>query len=1394
MKKLISILLTVVLLAVNFQIVFSAENLDISFDIYESSTEKTVILNSNIATSDYDLYIAAYKGKKLQALEKITMDLTYGYNRVDTGLDWDDLDKDYVKIFVWEEGLRIHSEKYGYDVLRPAVSTLSTFIVTKNTLITYNGEDAYMLNGVLEGKSTRVIVYNEKGYGDQHPESLVADDVILIAQPDAKSVVSYIEKIETTKYRGVLENSPLTFMAGGTYEPYRTPMLNLAKTEEYVYSDDGTATWQPCGYYNNYNEFVYESVVAVASKIDADKYLGKAVIMYAGEDKETGKFTTYAIMEDGTKNSTLKINSSQLVKMGEKYSGYRWDKSKGDYVEFEDDYGTIGYRETGSNTIKGISLENHVAIYENYDYNYYTAYDRDYDYDVYGFATQFINEFFEWNGYGGTVEFISNDADSEYDAIFVTAYQDESVVEAVTEEKGILVYDHYKGAFPEEIDPEDDTVLNIIIKDGEVATASDITEFDTVSYVEVADGLNMYYVSSKVVEGTVESYDEDNNKVTIGGVDYEVSVAHKYYGATAKLAGEKGKFFINVNGQISHSETEPVDNGNYALVTGAYKAANGFDIGTYLQVVLADGTLAEYKISDTAKLYNADRNVEVVNDSYNKEAIYDHYTGLLSVNDPVDTPDLYQATVEDLMDNSDLFVRIAVNNNKITTIRRLEGNTKSVTDETKKYDAEANSIGNVDFAEDTVVFAVKQTEWDELVDAETVVIGSLSDFFDDQKPIRGMIVAADEDEDDSVYSAAIGFGIGKTIDATSDLFVVTGKTTTSINGRDAYIFTGMQAGEEKTITVYNKNYDYITNPEDVTIGDMLLIMEEDKNGYINNIEMIVDYEYDRDIKEHDFDVYPSKTAIDDDEIFSGFGEVCYASDNKFAIDGDIQADYDDLFDISHYDNIPACAELAYRSSATYTLVDFTESATNPAVSVEAGDKSLFNSDKYNSFAYVRYVGGIMKEVVVFRMAEIPGYVEPEEDPEEEPVVKEGDYALILGTYKKTNSISGGTYLQVVLADGTLAEYKLSNTAKMYDEDGSVVCENSKEDKETIYYYYTDLMSANNGYDIYQASVADLMDNSELFARIVINNDEITKINLLEGGRYSVTDETKEYDAEANSIGNVDFAEETVVFAVKQTEWDELVVAEDVVIGSLSDFFEDAKPIRGMVVATDEDDNSIYSATIGFGIGKTIDATSDLFVVTGKSTTTVNGNTAYVLTGMQAGEEKTITVYNTTDNYITDPEVVTVSDVLLIMEEDKDGYVNNIEIIVDHDYDRDIKEHGFDVFASSTAIDDDEIFTGFGEVIVSRDNKFAIDGDIVANYDDEFLSHEDNIPAGAELSYRSSATYTLVDFTQSATKPAVSVETGNKTLINMDNFDSFAYVRYVGGVMKEVLVFRMTDYR
>ena len=682
--------------------------------------------------------------------------------------------------------------------------------------------------------------------------------------------------LEVDKYEGIVTGTPITEIAdAGQYDADITPMITI-DDESYV-----------CG------------------NINADAYLGKSVIAYIGEDKVTNKKTVYSIAENGTKNDSFAISATQLVEEDERY----WDVEN-----------VIGYKNVGSSKILDIELDDEVIAYKNYD-----------EID----APVTTEELAGLIRKGGSIEFISNDADSKYEVIVILAYDNEAVIENVTKYGRVYRYDLYTGSGISRIDTDDEDSCVLVIKDGEVATVADIKKNNTVSHIEIADDFDIYFVSSATVAGIVESYED--NIVTINNKDYAIS---KAYGETAsRLSGEEGMFFLNVDGQIAYNETAPTATGNYALVVASYTENNGLNNGEYLQVVLTDGTVAEYKINTTAKLYDADgEKIDTDIQTY----FEDMMTGEKTDSDAV------FATANDLLTYKNLMVKLTVSNNKITKVRLLEGASKTA-NSTDKFDEEAMSIGRLDIAKNTVIFSIAQTD-EEIIEPEDIVIGTATDFFVDGEEIGGALRAYDEDDNSAIFAAAVGFGLEKAIDSTSKLFIVTSIKTTIIDDNEAYIVTGIQNGEEIKITLYNED-EAIEAPAK---GDIILLAEANAEGYVTEIEVLFDGE----------ERIASNAKVKD-EIYSGYGKVVKSAKNKFAIDDEIANDAD-ASDVI----IAAGDDISYRAAAIYTLLDYTENAKDPEVSIETGSEWLFDVEEYVSYAYVRYVDGRLAEVVVYRMETI----------------------------------------------------------------------------------------------------------------------------------------------------------------------------------------------------------------------------------------------------------------------------------------------------------------------------------------------------------------------------------------------------------------------------------------
>lgn len=727
--------------------------------------------------------------------------------------------------------------------------------------------------------------------------------------------------LEVDKYEGVVTATPATNTAGTTYDSTKKPEATIgsAKKVEYINGKLEKTAVSP--------------QVAKAGKVDTDGLLGKYVVAYIGEDDATGDDTIFAIALNENKNTVTKLSATQLVDSDEKY---------GDAATTN----TIGYKAIGSTKIQDLTVAAGAKVTKNFA-NVSSS----------DFTNQNTAELKAIVGRGGVIELICNDNDSEIEYINVISYAREAVVEKVKEANGVYKFDCYKGSLPK-IDTEDDDYKYIIYKDGEVVDAKALAANDTVDYFDVSSDSNyqIFYASSKTVTGAVSSYDTVENNVTIGGVDYDLS---SYSGLTAaKLSGEEGTFYLNVDGQIAHNETAPTQSGKYAYALAVYDETSGVDTGSYIQVVLADGTVAEYKISDTAKVVTDDNTDVAVNTATDKTQFKSYFANKMTAQPPATT---FKTTVANAKANKDsLMVKLTVSGDKVTKAKLLPTGTSAVGNTSNKYDKDSNSLGALSFDDSTVVFAFKQTTG--VIDPDDVKVGKVADFFVDDEDNYD-VIAYDEDSS-SVYGALVGFDLTSTISKDSAVFVVSSLKTTTYNNEDAYLVKGFVGGESKTITIYNKDGYDGQHPEDLVAGDAILISEPNAEGIVSDIKQLVDF-----AKGANASAAPTITVTKSDsvsaldQIYSNAGKLTAATSSKFTLDAAITDD------ATGSSTVFAAANegISYKSNANYTLVDFSDNFKNPDVTIEDGSDYTFDTD-YTTYAYVRVVDGKLKDVVVYRMA------------------------------------------------------------------------------------------------------------------------------------------------------------------------------------------------------------------------------------------------------------------------------------------------------------------------------------------------------------------------------------------------------------------------------------------
>ena len=691
--------------------------------------------------------------------------------------------------------------------------------------------------------------------------------------------------LEVEKWEGIVATTPYSDYATNGYAEDADAMMTLAGDVFYTEYNEGKLV----KYYDNPGE------VDVSLVPEVNTLAGKKVVAYIGaeEDDETGNKMVYAIAEKQGANKVTKISATQLVEDGDKYFN---------------ETGVIGYRNVGSTRINTLDLDETVTVVVNYgagelDFagSSYTEIDS-----TAPLAYQFVEA-------GGSIELISNDANSKIDVILLTIYEAEAVIEAVEVEEEMITFDLYTGDL-EEIDTEDEDTLVIVIKDGAIVGADALAANDTVNYAEYHDdSFRLLFASSKTVTGTVDSYDED--AVEIAGAEYEVSPLSAYSEA-ADLSGKEGIFFLNVDGQIAWDEAE-ASKGNYAIIVAA-GTTSGINSGYEIEVVLADGTVATYPLGTKAYVEDLQTNKDDA----------DTYAYLVA--NMEEDGEAYRVEAEDL---EDAVYELTVKNGKVTKLVKLA---KESTASGKEFDEENMSYGNVSFNEATIIVSV-DAAGTTLVESDDIVVGKVADFFVDGEGEDATVLAFDEDNND-IAGIALGFGLAATVPQDGDALIITSVKTKEIDNEDAFVITGVQAGKVVTYTLYDEDETF--DIDDLKKGNIILTAVANAEGFIKDFELLYDVEDG---------LIASDDAAKDEYYFAGDlneAEGYEPTDSKFFIGTD---------------------EITMKKNANYTLVDYTDSSSNPEVSKKAKGKSLFGSlSKNDSEVFVRYYDDELVEVVVYR--------------------------------------------------------------------------------------------------------------------------------------------------------------------------------------------------------------------------------------------------------------------------------------------------------------------------------------------------------------------------------------------------------------------------------------------
>ena len=316
-----------------------------------------------------------------------------------------------------------------------------------------------------------------------------------------------------------------TFTANGPEYAKGDTLLYVARgmyKEEGVIEDNGyTSLSSP--------NTIGKSSVAIGGKIYLNDYkpckelLGYNVYAYIKENKGDYDTVIYAY---GHLNDVLTITGEE-------------------FDEFS--AGRISYYEADTNKHKHVKFSGSTPVVYN-----------DQVLDEYGYD--------DFNIENGSISFIDNNHDADYDAIIIWNYRDYFVLSASSDT--YTVTDRNNGNRSVVLDVECDDIV-IQNKNGVELSYSDITENSVISVAASKDGkYARCLLSTDSVSGYVDMISDDGDAV-ISGTQYKLSDSMSEEDIARIKAGEEGVFYFNVYGKIAGFLTN-VRPSDFAYLVSSY--------------------------------------------------------------------------------------------------------------------------------------------------------------------------------------------------------------------------------------------------------------------------------------------------------------------------------------------------------------------------------------------------------------------------------------------------------------------------------------------------------------------------------------------------------------------------------------------------------------------------------------------------------------------------------------------------------------------------------------------------------------------------------------------------------------------------------------------------------
>ena len=193
----------------------------------------------------------------------------------------------------------------------------------------------------------------------------------------------------------------------------------------------------------------------------------------------------------------------------------------------------------------------------------------------------------------GSITLLDTDTSGTYDVVFVNETINYVVEEVVVSSNKIV--DKY-GQKTLVADPEDDSLIFVIVKGSDRIEIKDLKEWDVLTVTKSKDGQLVYAeVSTEKVEGKVTEIGDD--LYFINGKGYEKA---SNYTSEIKL-NDEGTFYLDIDGKIAAVSGETTVSSNYAYLTDA-GMTTGMDKTLEIKIFTKDGKTMLLKTDSKVKL------------------------------------------------------------------------------------------------------------------------------------------------------------------------------------------------------------------------------------------------------------------------------------------------------------------------------------------------------------------------------------------------------------------------------------------------------------------------------------------------------------------------------------------------------------------------------------------------------------------------------------------------------------------------------------------------------------------------------------------------------------------------------------------------------------------------